>query len=297
MNQSLRASSISLASCLITLVGISVLSISPALAQVNGLGPSPSSTFDVVFNTPADNATIFQNPTIGMAGQTTQFNINGSFFQDFLVTGPMTEVNLNAGNIGFDFIINSGSEFNISGGTVDFNPLAQPGSVVNQTGGSFGQGGFTADGSLVNISGGNQGLGFRAINGTDLNISGGTIGALFGVESSSVANISGGSFTFIEAFPTSEINFLGSQFSINGTPLNLSNGQPFTITNRDVTLTGILDDGSPISFDLNSSNAFGPGDFFSPDATITVTVPVPEPSSAAFMTLALAMGLARRRRR
>ena len=68
-----------LASCLTACIGISALLIAPALAQVNGPGPSPASSFDTVVNLPGDELLVFENVIIqgllgGVAGQTTQLN-------------------------------------------------------------------------------------------------------------------------------------------------------------------------------------------------------------------------------
>ena len=78
----------------------------------------------------------------------------------------------------------------------------------------------------------------------------------------------------------SEINLFGSNFVLNNVPLDdsLVIGDPFTVFNRDVVLSGLLADGSRFSFDLNSVESFNV-DFFDPDATLTVTLvsAVPEP--------------------
>ena len=58
MNQVFRVSALSIVNCLATYVGILALLISPALAQVNGSGPSPASDFDTVLNLPGDEAVI-----------------------------------------------------------------------------------------------------------------------------------------------------------------------------------------------------------------------------------------------
>ena len=55
--------------------------------------------------------------------------------------------------------------------------------------------------------------------------------------------------------------------------------EAFTIDDRDVTLSGLLADGSAFSFDLNSDNApngvVPTEDFFSSSATLTVTLVSP----------------------
>ena len=55
--------------------------------------------------------------------------------------------------------------------------------------------------------------------------------------------------------------------------------EAFTIIDRDVTLSGLLVDGSAFSFDLNSVNQAGQG-FFAPGATLTVTLVLPGDTDA-----------------
>lgn len=95
------------------------------------------------------------------------------------------------------------------------------------------------------------------------------------------------------------MNILGSEFFIDGLELtDLLLDESFTITDRNVTLSGLLADREQFSFNLIPVNTFLFDDFFSSGATLTVTAttPVPEPSSSVFISLALAMGLLRRRR-
>ena len=115
-----------------------------------------------------------------------------------------------------------------------------------------------------------------------------------------MVNISGGIFgEDFDAFDGSEVNIFGSEFFIDGLLLdNLLLDESFTITDRNVELSGLFADGEQFSFDLFSSDLVGSG-FFSSGATLTVTLtsPVPEPSSSAFIAMALTMGFARRRRK
>ena len=57
---------------------------------------------------------------------------------------------------------------------------------------------------------------------------------------------------------------------------SLTIGDAFTIVNRNVTLSGLLADGSPFSFDLLTGNRFS-REYFDPDATLTVTLVPPAP--------------------
>ena len=143
---------------------------------------------------------------------------------------------------------------------------------------------FALSGSEENISGG-TGVGsfFRAGPGSVLNISGGDWGRTLQAESGSIVNISGGNFGGALSFEASEgsfVNLSGSEFSIDGTPVsNLQPGQPVTITDRDVTLSGVLADGEPFSVDLDAGNPYYDflnfNGFFSPDASLTLTLEVP----------------------
>ena len=82
------------------------------------------------------------------------------------------------------------------------------------------------------------------------------------------------------------LNLFGSHFQLDGVAIDdLRLGEQFTITDRDVTLSGLLADGSPFSFELNSEQTPG-SDYFHPNATVTITlVAVPEPNSVLLLSL------------
>lgn len=134
--------------------------------------------------------------------------------------------------------------------------------------------------------GGNIGPGLQPLSGSEVNISGGTVDDFLIANAGSEVNISGGFFgDSFKALPGSVINIRGTYFELDGDPLFeiLTTDEAFTITDRDVTLTGSFTDGSNFSFELNSNpgspNSAGTlpaGDFFSAGATLTVTL-VPEP--------------------
>jgi hypothetical protein len=111
---------------------------------------------------------------------------------------------------------------------------------------------------VVNLSGGSVGNGVEIFSLGTLNFTGGTVGTDFDVRS-------GGA-----------VNLFGTQFILDGIDItNITNSltldAAFTITDRDVTLSGLLDDGSPFSFDLNSVNVAGM-DFFDPAALLNITL-------------------------
>src|SRR5262249_5517893 len=81
-------------------------------------------------------------------------------------------------------------------------------------------------------------------------ISGGTVGDGFSAGIASIVNISGGTFRdLFVAEKGSTINLFGTSFFINGAPIpGLIRNVPYSITTRDVTLSGFFVDGSPFSF-------------------------------------------------
>ena len=315
----------------------STWSISAASAQVNGPGPSPSSSFDTVLNLPGNASMMFGSAQSigGIPGQTTQLNIDDGGTIGFrLEANSGSEVNVSGGRVGNAFDANSGSEVNVSGGTLgglDANSGSHVtisngnvlggfiaiDSIVDISGGTFGGNSAAFSGSQVSISGGDLGRSFNARSNSQVNISGGVFGDDFEVLDGGEVNISGGIFDDnFDAFFGSKVNLFGSSFFVDGVELELDvpPGQPFTITERDVTLSGLLTDGQQFSFDLNSVDTtffeteffggipvlseFDPGDdFFDRGATLTVTLTVPEPSSTGFIAALFALGFARRHRR
>ena len=200
-------------------------------------------------------------------------------------------LNISGGTIGNNLDI--GGIGNISGGSIGLLARALSGSVVNFTGGSVAGGFDAAEGSEVNISGGDLGNSFDAQDGSVVNISGGTFGSVFNPEAGSEVNISGGTFgdfftnegstdisggTLGNSFRNlseSVLNLTGTEFLLDGVLLDsLVAGEAFTINDRDVTLSGLLADGTPFEFDLNATNIFIE-DFFSPESTLTVTLGSP----------------------
>ena len=143
-------------------------------------------------------------------------------------------MNVSGGIVGNDFDAHSGSEVNISDGRVGGTFLANEGSVVNISGGTLRGDVFARPGSVVNISGGN-------VRGDFL------------------------------AFTSSEVNLFGTEFSIGDTELvDLIEGERMTVSDRSVTLAGVLVDGSAFRFHLN--NQRGTSDLFSSTGTLTLTL-------------------------
>ena len=214
----------SLATCL----GVWICWISPALAQVNGSGPSPSSSFDSVLNLPGDEAIIAGDDFEGIGGvpeQTAQLNVS------------------DGGVVGEGFVVVSGSEVNISGGSVGEGFVAFSNSEVNISRGFVGEG-FRAFSSEVNISGGSVGGDFNASRSV-VNISGGSLGTVFNASSGSEVNISGGSVgPVFRANTGSDVELIGGEFRLNGANFD---GGSISLSSGDV-FTGTLADGSAFIF-------------------------------------------------
>ena len=245
--------------------------MSSALAQVNGPGPSPARDFDSVIDLPNDDTSMLGDFSVigGLAGETMQLNIDAEgVIGDDSEARNGGEVNVRGGTLGARFMAGSGSEVNISSGSVGISLQALSGSLINISGGNVSDSLEVSAGSEVNISGGT----LRDIVARGLmNISGGSIERLFQANSGSEITISGGSIDAIAAGGGSEVNLIGREFFVNDQELDtLVPGEAFTVTDRDGSITGLLADGQPFSFRLNTG--FSVDGSFSSNATLTVTL-------------------------
>jgi hypothetical protein len=151
-----------------------------------------------------------------------------------------------------------GSTLNVVSGEVDMIH-AQGGSVANIAGGDAAGGGGSTyfENSTLNISGGLHPVGL-GVRDAILNISGGSQGQFAG-------------FPQVNAIGATTLNVYGTQFLVDGAPIaGLITGVPFTITQRDVELTGLFVDGRPFKYELNISD-IGGEDYFPSGTTVTVT--------------------------
>jgi len=213
------------------------------------------------------------------SGQTLVIQDGGVVHDNFLAGWDSTLV-IAGGKIGRGFVA-VGAKVSISGGTVGELFGAFSGSEVNISGGSVGENFRANSGSVVNISDGTVGENFNANQGSVINISGGVIGNYFHANSGSI------------------VNLFGTQFTLGGVDITdmLDVNIPFNIKKRDVTLKGVLADGSLFRFNLNSKYP-NLRDLFSPTAKLSVTLvaAVPEPASV-LLILPVAAGIGLRRRR
>ncbi len=198
--------------------------------------------------------------------------------------GSDTQLNLfDLGNIPNDFTAGAtdGSstnvEVNIEGGTVGDHFYAYAGSTVNVSGGNISHRFWPQAGSTANITGGSFGPDFTCAPFSTTNILGGVIEHELHAQSLSTVNVWGGTINFFQAHIRSSANFFGREFFLDGVEMTyLVPGQPFTISDRDVSFSGTLADGTPFDYSLISADPEpqqGPDlDHFSPGAFLTVTL-------------------------
>ncbi|MEQ9461360.1 MAG: hypothetical protein RIG82_10455 [Phycisphaeraceae bacterium] len=175
--------------------------------------------------------------------------------------------------------------------------------IIEVRGGSIGTGLELVDSELTLLDG-EIGSAMKAYGGSSITLSGGVLPRSFSAYDSTQVIFTGGvggdtsrtgeqqSIRF-HAYPGTSVNIELLEAYLDGIPLDaLLMDTPVLLETRDALLTGVLRDGEPFRFLLNSTLA-GDDDFFSPNATLTLTL-VPSPASASLGLLAL--GLLRRPR-
>ena len=299
-----------------------------ASSTLNQSGGSIGTNLDVFGTANISGGTVGQFFSLRTGG-TLNLSGTGDIDRDFTAeTG--TTVNVSGGSFGASTTFSAGSALTVTGG--DFGTSAAIANTANVSGGTFGDFLDVEDGGILNFSDGSIGSSGEVLSGGVANISGGVIGSSFNVRDGGVATItngeigssfrpnagsevtisggqavgffanegdttiSGGDFdnTSIFGFHNlsgSELNLIGTEFFLDGEAVGTSG----IITDRDVTLTGTLLDGTAISFVLNSDTSLNAlNDVFAADSTLAVTV-IPEPTSLALLGLG-GLLLARRRR-
>ena len=282
------------------LLAIFALAISSScvLAQSSFSVTQPQAGFSTVINLPENPDSPNPVDFFDSIGSDTQLNLSdgGSiggdspvFFAglfDFDVPSTNIEINIAGGTVDGLFLA-SDSTVNISGGAINTDVFVVQDGELNVSAGNANS--IDANNSAVDISGGT----IRVFNsgGSTTNITGGTISDFLNAVADSTVNISGGTISGLSAQDTSTVNILGTEFFLNGTPIDsLLVGQTLIIDERgdDSTLSGSLVDGSQFEFDLNPT--FGEvDDSFSLDSNLTITLvaAVPEPSCGLALTCLL----------
>jgi hypothetical protein len=209
--------------------------------------------------------TIANDLAVNSAGFTMLSGVIGNNFQ--LTTAGA--FNLYSGRIGDSFVANVDS-FNLYGGSIGrfFNAEG----VINILGGNF-DNGLHAYGTL-NLYSGSIGLFGTAHDGSTINVTGGSLANSFVANLGSTINVSGGSIgNDFDAHAASAVNLFGTQIVLDGVDVTslLTEGVPWTISDRDVMLTGTLVDGSSFEFGLFSVDLDN-RDYFAADADLTFTL-------------------------
>ena len=204
-----------------------------------------------------------------------------------------TTLNINDGAVGLGVVINN-STINIAGGQVALGASNLSEGVNNFS-------------NIVTITGGDVGGFFQLRGNSTLELSAGTIesfgtlpdatatvtgGTFTLVDNNGVLSISGGDFNTFRSFGNSTVDLFGTDFAIDGQPItNLTLDEAFEITQRNVTLTGTLSDGSTFSNFLDSSTPVGNLDF-GPFATVADLEAVPGfVASSATINVTLVQGV------
>lgn len=308
------------------LLAIFALAISSScvLAQSSFSVTQPQAGFSTVINLPENPDSPNPVDFFDSIGSDTQLNLSdgGSIGGDspvffaglFDVPSTNIEINIAGGTVDGFFFLTSDSTVNISGGAINTDSFVVQDGELNISAGNANS--IGANNSAVDISGGtirvfNSSVNTANITGGTINIfnssdsttniTGGTISDILNAVADSTVNISGGTIGGLTAQDTSTVNILGTEFFLNGTPIDsLLVGQTLIIDERgdDSTLSGSLVDGSQFEFDLNPT--FGEvDDSFSLDSNLTITLvaAVPEPGCGLALTAMSILLLGRRRKK
>jgi hypothetical protein len=203
---------------------------------------------------------------------------NGSYFgSGSLLVGSHSSIQIWGGIIGSHTTVYDDGLLEMSGGRA-LSVSIQAGGLAKLVGGSIDSLRVDPDG-FVRMDGGMIGA---------LNLYGGGL------------DLYGGSITsHLNAGSGSQVRIHGTRFALDGVDITpqLLGGEPLTISERNVTLTGMYRDGSPFEI-LLSDKGFGvPRYFFSQQATVSLAL-VPELRSVSLLMISCAIfGLNSRRPR
>ena len=287
-----------------------------AIAVCALFSPARVSATGLVYNVPPNAA-----PTALLAGETLNLGIGGSVGPSFTANAGST-ISIQGGSLGFGSIagsldlysgelgpatlIQASAVVTVHGGTV--LPVVSSAGDLTVLGGQV-QGGLSAGGKLtvaggqvgpivpsqgsqIFLKGGEIAGTLSPFNGTTFTMTGGTWKGNFWFSIGSTLNLSGGTVQDQLSLGDTILNLTVKSVLVGGAPIaGLIPGVPQVVTQRDTTLSGVLADGTPFSFDMNSGFV-SDQDSFPTTAKVNVTL-VPEPSA---VVLALALVALHRRR-
>lgn len=199
----------------------------------------------------------FYDDTIGI--------FNGGTVEDDIYVYDNATVTFNDITLAEDLEIRDSSLVTINGGNFNEDVTADQGSRVVINGGTIAEDLESFFFASIEINGGSIGEDIEAYEGSSILISGGNMGDR------------------IRTFDDGEITIRGTDFSLDGTPIVVTEGIEF---NGIGTLAGILRDGTPFSTVIETNG--GGGNF------ITI---IPEPATGLLLILGgTALALRRRKR-
>ncbi len=234
-----------------------------------------------------DPGTGFMGPD-GFGVDSGELNFSDGFTGGIQVTSG--RANQSGGYVASGFV-REGAAYNISGGTL---------GMLESAGGQIVMSGGILDGSVR--LGTDPFEGVSTAEPTRFTIVGGEmISGIFIVYPETIVEVKAG-FDFgrldlVEVWNDAEFGLFGNSFMIDGTPVDgLQPGEPFEVTQRNVTLSGLYQNGTPFSVVLSSDDRpdFGIMSVL-PGGRVFITLEIPEPSTA-ILAVGLIAGLAMRRR-
>ena len=231
------------------------LSTISGTANVTGGAFGNFTDFNGIINLDGPTVEVFGNSEITAGGVVDL--IDGTIFGPFFV-GAGGTLNLGA-DADIRFFEVEGVA-NVSGGLVNNNINVLNGGVLNMLeGASPGAANTTIqNGGTVNLTGGFLGSNTFVQDGGVLNATGGVFGTAFN-NPPGLNVLSGGT-----------VNFTGTDFALDGTPIDVTPGVPSVVIDRTMTLTGTLLDGETFSFDLSGTTGGMFFNFFPEGSIVTV---------------------------
>jgi len=230
----------------------------------------------------------------------TVFDVDGSGNGVTIASGAefFAGVTINGGDFTASADFEAGTTSVINGGNFGNNVDVLGDVTVND--GTFGTNLDVESAGVLTVNGGT--FDFIDVNGGVVNLAGGNASNNIDVRDDGTLNISGGFFEsagILAAF--GDVNLSGSEFFIDNVAID---GAAINV-NEGAVLTGLLDDGSSVEFDLfldgvvvdffQTRDFFNTGSLTAGGTTINILA-VPEPSSLSLLALG-ALGMITRRKR
>ncbi len=259
---------------------------------------------------------------------------HGSTIGDYIHAGQGVNMSMFGGTVGRSFRAMDGSSIEVFGGRFALGLDIYRGSTVSIHGGQIQQSLFLDHNTTLTIDGGEFSASLSTPYGSHTEIAGGIFqhslsatggsteisNGLFRQRLSGFKNgrftITGGKFEDdfvayeqshfrlfggiyqgnIIANAGTTIDIIGQAFSIDGIGVaGLTPGEFLTITDRDISLDGILSDGSLFSFDLNSL-MIDDSDFFDANSTVRIQINIPSPTPITALAITSLLTTRRKRR-